>query len=171
MGQYLSACFSSDATDDDAYDRHDLELLLEHGQRIADLQCRVNEDAQPPRALEKSSYTADQVVTLVDGTQAVIVDGKIKRGQRIHIYRPPDEPSGEDESVDKVMAADAEQPRKRPRRGKTKNNYAAVMAPSMVGNHITRVISGSGNYRKFPVITRADFWLPGNDPWGGRLKI
>ena len=83
MGQYLSACFSSDATDDDAYDRHDLELLLEHGQRIADLQCRVNEDAQPPRALEKSSYTADQVVTLVDGTQAVIVDGKIKRGQRI----------------------------------------------------------------------------------------
>ena len=28
MGQYLSACFSSDATDDDAYDRHDLELLL-----------------------------------------------------------------------------------------------------------------------------------------------
>ena len=128
MGQYLSACFSSDATDDDAYDRHDLELLLEHGQRIADLQCRVNEDAQPPRALEKSSYTADQVVTLVDGTQAVIVDGKIKRGQRIHIYRPPDEPSGEDESVDKVMAADAEQPRKRPRRGKTKDGYAAAMA-------------------------------------------
>ena len=42
---------------------------------------------------------------------------------------------------------------------------------AMVGNHITRVISGSGNYRKFPVITRADFWLPGNDPWGGRLKI
>ena len=40
----------------------------------------------------------------------------------------------------------------------------------MVGNHITRVISGSGNYRKFPVITRADFWLPGNDPWGGKVK-
>ena len=40
MGQYLSACLSSDATDDDAYDRHDLELLLEHGQRIVDRQRR-----------------------------------------------------------------------------------------------------------------------------------
>ena len=27
MGQYLSACFSSDATDDDAYDLRDLEFL------------------------------------------------------------------------------------------------------------------------------------------------
>ena len=77
MGQYLSACFSSDATDDDAYDRHDLELLLEHGQRIVDRQCRVNEDAQPPRALKKSSYKPDQIVTLVDGREVVIVDGKI----------------------------------------------------------------------------------------------
>ena len=81
MGQYLSACLSSDATDDDAYDLRDLEFLEEQGLRILDLQCRVNEDAQPPRALEKSSYTADQVVTLVDGTQAVIVDGKITGGR------------------------------------------------------------------------------------------
>ena len=31
-------------------------------------------------------------------------------------------------AVDEVMAADAEQPRKRPRRGKTKDGYAAAMA-------------------------------------------
>ena len=41
MGQYLSACLSSDATDDDAYDRRDIEFLEEQAQRILDLQCRV----------------------------------------------------------------------------------------------------------------------------------
>ena len=37
MGQYLSACLSSDATDDDAYDRRDIEFLEEQAQRILDL--------------------------------------------------------------------------------------------------------------------------------------
>ena len=77
MGQYLSACLSSDATDDDAYDRRDIEFLEEQAQRILDLQCRVNEIAQPPQVLKKSSYKPDQIVTLVDGREVVIVDGKI----------------------------------------------------------------------------------------------
>ena len=82
MGQYLSACLSSDATDDDAYDRRDIEFLEEQAQRILDLQCRVNEIAQPPQVLKKSSYKPDQVVTLVDGREVVIVDGKIFGGRR-----------------------------------------------------------------------------------------
>jgi hypothetical protein len=100
MGQYLSACLSSDATDDDAYDRRDIEFLEEQAQRILDLQCRVNEIAQPPQVLKKSSYKPDQIVTLVDGREVVIVDGKIFGGGKysgpsIKIYEPLGEPSEE----------------------------------------------------------------------------
>ena len=75
MGQYLSACLSSDATDDDAYNRRDIEFLEEQAQRILDLQCRVNEIAQSPQVLKKSSYKPDQIVTLVDGIFDFEFDG------------------------------------------------------------------------------------------------
>ncbi len=40
----------------------------------------------------------------------------------------------------------------------------------MIVTVILRVISGNGNYRYLPVITGVHFWLPGNDPWGGKVK-
>ena len=91
-------CFVARDDDDDAdgFTARDYQTLVAHSWRIVLLQASVSAARRPPPVKEKSSYTPDQIVTLVDGTQAVIVDGIIygskTGGSCIKIYEPLDEP-------------------------------------------------------------------------------